>query len=272
MRCGQYGQGHINSLYYTYLNDTGSKIPEQLKYRSFLPLPFFIRTIQCCLMQERNGRLEKERLLKVTTPGLAAQLLALHDDVQPDEFNLTTEGCTIGRAALCDVVIYNRKEVSRLHARIEPDGPRFVIRDQNSANGTFVNGVRIRGPHVLQDRDAIGLGVPAPLLRFVDIDPTHVLSPRLTYEDKTMTFHLDEEPLSLTPQQFQLLSHLYQHAGQLCTRESCATAIWGRDYDPGLDAAALDRAVANLRRVLRQVKPDTELIQTRRGLGYVLDI
>lgn len=223
-------------------------------------------------MQIQNGRPDKEKSLKVATPALSAQLLALHDDVQPGEFDLTTEGCTIGRASLCDVVVSNRKEVSRLHARIEPDGPRFVIYDHASTNGTFVNGMRIREPHLLQDRDAIGLGVPARLLRFVDIDPTHVLAQRLTYDDRTMTFLLDNEPLILTPQQFQLLVHLYQHAGQLCTRESCATAIWGHDYDPGLDAGALDRAVANLRRALRKINPDADLIRTRRGLGFVLNI
>jgi DNA-binding response OmpR family regulator len=87
-----------------------------------------------------------------------------------------------------------------------------------------------------------------------------------------MTFYLEERPLSLTPQQFRLLSHLYQHAGEVCTRERCAEAIWGRDYDPGMDADALDRAIANLRAQLRQVDPDSDLIQTRRGLGYVLEL
>ena len=203
---------------------------------------------------------------------VSAQLIALHDDVQPREFVLSVGGCTIGRSDQCDIIIHNRKEVSRLHARVEPEGPRFAIHNHYSANGTFVNALRIQGPHLLQDRDAIGLGLPAPLLRFADADPTHVLAPRLTYDDMTMTFLLDGEPLLLTPQQLQLLIHLYQHAGQLCTRESCAIAIWGHNYDPGLDATALDRAVANLRRALRKIDPDADLIQTRRGLGYVLGI
>lgn len=203
---------------------------------------------------------------------ISAQLIALHDDVWPGKLNLSSKGCKIGRADICDVVVRNHKEVSRLHARIEPEGPRFVIHDHNSANGTFVNGVRIRKAHLLQDRDTIGLGLPAPLLRFADADPTYVLAPRLVYDDKMMRFLLDEKPLSLTPQQFQLLTYLYQHAGQVCSREGCAAAIWGHDYDPGLDAAALDRAIANLRQALRQVDPDADLIQTRRGLGYLLNV
>ena len=54
-----------------------------------------------------------------------------------------------------------------------------------------------------------------------------------------MRFSLDQQPIELTAAQFRLLTHLYQNAGNLCTRESCAAAIWGRDYDPGMDAAAL---------------------------------
>ena len=52
----------------------------------------------------------------------------------------------------------------------------------------------------------------------------------------TAPFFLDQQPLELTAAQFRLLSHLYQNVGNLCTRESCAAAIWGRDYDPGMDA------------------------------------
>ena len=199
-------------------------------------------------------------------------LVALNGDVQPAEYTLTSSmTCMIGRSPMCHIVVHDRKEVSRLHAQIEPDGPRFVLHDK-SANGTFVNGVRITEPHVLADRDRIGLGIPAALLRFIDKDRTYIVEPRLTYDEKTMRFYLDEEPLELTPQQFQLLSHLYRHAGEVCTRESCAEAIWGRDYDPGMDADALDRAIANLRARLRQVDPTADLVQTRRGLGYVLEL
>src|SRR5256885_2092029 len=68
------------------------------------------------------------------------------------------------------------------------------------------------------------------------------------------------------------LRYLLHDAGNLCTRESCAAAIWGRDYDPGMDAAALDRAIANLRRLLRQIDPSSDAFQTQRGLGYLLKL
>ena len=124
---------------------------------------------------------------------------------------------------------------------------------------------------MLQDEDQIGLSKPAPLLLFVDADPTDFISSQLRYDERFMTFFLDKKLLDLTPAQFRVLFHLYQHAGAVCTRESCAEALWGREYDPGLDAEALDRAISNLRQKLREIRPEAEMIKTARGLGYVLD-
>jgi DNA-binding winged helix-turn-helix (wHTH) protein len=190
--------------------------------------------------------------------------------VQPAKFILMNDVCTIGRSSQCDIAIES-KTVSRLHAKVERDGLRYVLYDVHSANGTFVNGRRLRDPHLLEDEDQIGLSKPTPLLLFIDADSTDFISNQLRYDARLMTFFLIEKPLELTPAQFRLLYHLYQHAGDVCTRESCAEALWGREYDPGLDAEALDRAISNLRGKLREIRPEAELIKTARGLGYVLD-
>jgi DNA-binding response OmpR family regulator len=201
----------------------------------------------------------------------SARLLALSDDIQPTEILLDGDVYTLGRSPLCQIVI-PRSIVSRLHAKIERDGPRYQLVDAGSANGTFLNGKRISAPHVLGDRDLIGLGAATAVLRFVDPDPTLVPVTRLRYDERQMVFSLGNTPLDLTPAQFRLLHHLYQFAGEVCTRESCAAALWGHDYDPGLDADALDRAFSSLRTHLRRVDPDADLIETRRGLGYVLNL
>jgi len=198
-----------------------------------------------------------------------AQVLALDPGVTPQEVTLEADGCVIGRAASCHIII-RQKLVSRLHARIECNGPRFMLIDTNSANGTFVNRRRIREPHLLQHDDIIGLGSPEPLLRFLDPDPTYRPANQLRYDERAMLFILGNQPLDLTPTQFRLLHHLYHHAGDTCSRESCAQALWGRNYEPGLDAGALDQAFNSLRRALRKADPDHDLIQTRRGLGYTL--
>lgn len=201
----------------------------------------------------------------------AARLLALHEDVQPAEIVLEADVYSLGRSPLCQIVV-QRSIVSRLHAKIERDGPRYQLVDAGSANGTFLNGKRLSAPHVLSDRDLIGLGAATAVLRFVDPDPTVVPTVRLRYDERQMVFTLGNTPLDLTPAQFRLLHHLYQFAGEVCTRESCAAALWGHDYDPGLDADALDRAFSSLRSQLRRIDPDADLIETRRGLGYVLHL
>jgi DNA-binding winged helix-turn-helix (wHTH) protein len=192
------------------------------------------------------------------------------DLVEPDKFILMNDVCTIGRSPTCDIVIKS-KTVSRLHAKIERDGPHYILYDTHSANGTFVNGRRLQEQHVLEDDDQIGLSKSAPLLFFMDADPTEFISGQLRYDARIMTFFLNEKLLELTPAQFRLLHYLFQHAGDVCTRESCAEALWGREYEPGLDADALDRAISNLRQKLREVSPEAELIKTARGLGYILD-
>ncbi|GAB4443076.1 MAG: hypothetical protein Kow0031_25240 [Anaerolineae bacterium] len=207
-------------------------------------------------------------------PSLAehGQVLALHPDVQPDELLLSSEVCTIGRSPLvCQVIVENNKIVSRVHAKIERQGPRYVLLDANSVNGTFVNGRRIYEAHLLADGDQIGLGSPTALLRFNDPDPTIPILSRLTYNEQTLAFAFNKQPLELSPNQFRLLHHLYQHAGEVCTQESCAEAVWGKDYHSYSDTA-LHREIANLRKKLRQLDPDVEdMIQTRKGQGYVLD-
>jgi DNA-binding response OmpR family regulator len=200
--------------------------------------------------------------------GPAPRLVALEPDVQPADLLLETDACTLGRSALCEVVV-PRETVSRLHARIVREGPRFLLHDAGSANGTFVNGERLAGPHLLADRDRIGLGGPAPLLRYADPDPTVIAGARLRYDERTMRFSLGAEPVDLTPNEFRLLRELHAHAGQVRTREQCAEAIWGPDYAPGWESDALDRVVSNLRGKLRRLDP-AEIIRTRPGVGYEL--
>lgn len=196
-------------------------------------------------------------------------LFALHPDVTPQEFVLRQQAVTLGRDPHGNLVI-NSPLVSRLHARITADGPRFLLRDAGSVNGTYVNGSRLTEARPLADNDMIGLGSRAAILRYVDPDPTLPSHENLRYDEARMVFALGAQDLELTPHQFRLLMHLYQSAGQVCSRERCAQILWGRDYDPGLDAAALDQAITSLRAALRRIDPQNTMIQTRRGLGYEL--
>jgi DNA-binding response OmpR family regulator len=111
------------------------------------------------------------------------------------------------------------------------------------------------------------------MLRFSDPDPTDVVARRLYYNSRSMAFFLKQQLLDLTPAEFRLLHHLYQHTGDVCTRERCAEVIWQREYDPGPDDEGLDRIISNIRRKIRQLDPTidpADMVKTRRGLGYEL--
>lgn len=203
---------------------------------------------------------------------LNVQIVALQQAiVTPHEITLSEEIYTIGRIPSCNIVV-RHPLTSRLHARIERQGPRYILADMGSANGTYINGKRIVEGHLLQHDDVISLGMLAGMLRFVDPDSTLRSASVLQYDERTMQFMLGGSALQISPMQFRLLRYLYQHAGDVCSRESCAQAIWGHDYDPGMDASALDQAFSSLRRTLRQAAPNANLIETRRDLGYVLKL
>jgi predicted component of type VI protein secretion system len=72
-------------------------------------------------------------------------------------FPLTKDELSLGRDISNDIVI-NDAEVSRHHARIYRQAGGFVLEDTGSTNGTFVNGQRLMGPHMLRPGEMILLG------------------------------------------------------------------------------------------------------------------
>ena len=48
--------------------------------------------------------------------------------------------------------------VSRKHAEIVRRGERYLVRDMNTPNGTYVNGLRIRGEVALSEGDELRVG------------------------------------------------------------------------------------------------------------------
>lgn len=73
--------------------------------------------------------------------------------------SLTSLELSVGRAADNRVVL-NDTQVSGHHALIRPTSQGYVLIDQNSTNGSFVNGQRLPAntPRLLQPRDTIRLG------------------------------------------------------------------------------------------------------------------
>ena len=63
----------------------------------------------------------------------------------------------IGRAEECHLCILSSL-ISRKHVLLTNSGGRVTIADGGSRNGTFVNGVRLEAPGLLEDGDSILLG------------------------------------------------------------------------------------------------------------------
>lgn len=72
-------------------------------------------------------------------------------------FPLGYEVITIGRHGDNDIILTD-PQVSRHHAEVYVQGGRWIIRDLESANGTFVNGQRIVEPHLLHHADVVRVG------------------------------------------------------------------------------------------------------------------
>jgi predicted component of type VI protein secretion system len=85
---------------------------------------------------------------------------------QPGQtYPLEQDSLTLGRDPHNDIVITD-PQVSRQHARILRQGDLMVIEDAGSTNGTFVNGMRLTGPHALANGDVIGLGDAVTLVYY----------------------------------------------------------------------------------------------------------
>jgi hypothetical protein len=72
-------------------------------------------------------------------------------------FELNKKEISIGRDIANDFVI-NDAEVSRKHARLILEEDRYKIEDLNSTNGTYIDGQRLIGPHLMAIGEIIMFG------------------------------------------------------------------------------------------------------------------
>jgi hypothetical protein len=94
--------------------------------------------------------------------------------------------CRLGRDPRGDLAFTSALPfVSRQHARIyalsNSDGSTFMLTDEQSRHGVFVNGTRIDAPYTLLDGDQIGLGISRSMLLFERLAVTG--EPSDTWED-----------------------------------------------------------------------------------------
>ena len=105
-----------------------------------------------------NKTIEVEAKELPSTPPPPPITLIMRKGPKPgQQFTFTQDIIALGRRDDNDVVI-DDSQISRRHASLSWEEGEFVLRDLGSANGTFLNAVRITEPHALREGDAIGLG------------------------------------------------------------------------------------------------------------------
>ena len=101
---------------------------------------------------------------RAVAPTVAARLVSLASDDMGREVILADRESSIGRDPNSTIVL-GHTSASRQHAQIFRDEDRYLVVDQRSANGTFVNGERIDRAR-LQSGDEVAFGSSA--FRFLE--------------------------------------------------------------------------------------------------------
>lgn len=90
-------------------------------------------------------------------PATTHQLIMRSGPTPEKVYELTQPVIFIGRDFGNELVI-NDPEVSRRHARLTAQTGGYILEDMGSTNGTFVNGQRLLGPHLLRPGELISFG------------------------------------------------------------------------------------------------------------------
>ena len=86
----------------------------------------------------------------------------------------------------------------------------------------------------------------------------------LDFVKKTVT--RNSVPIDLTSKEYELLECLVRHPNVIMSREQIRDHIWDFDYEG--ESNIIDVLVKNIRKKLQ----NPEIIQTKRGMGYVFKI
>lgn len=99
----------------------------------------------------------KERLPSQAARGRIVVIESSSPDPEPGDSYTIGEKIVIGRNNRSDIVVAD-SFVSAQHARIYLKEEQYWLEDLNSANGTFLNDVRVKQPTVLVNGDKIRVG------------------------------------------------------------------------------------------------------------------
>jgi pSer/pThr/pTyr-binding forkhead associated (FHA) protein len=102
-------------------------------------------------------QMERPRAGRPAAAGRTALLVVRQGKEPGRTYEVRKDRMTIGRSRESDIFLEDLA-VSRLHTTIgRDDQGRYIVRDENSANGTFVNGQRVT-EQVLEEGDELQVG------------------------------------------------------------------------------------------------------------------
>ncbi|MCM1988678.1 response regulator transcription factor [Oceanirhabdus seepicola] len=89
----------------------------------------------------------------------------------------------------------------------------------------------------------------------------------LLVDKNARVVHLGNEPLDLSPIEYDLLLYLIENKNKACSRDSILNKVWGYDYYGN------ERTVdTHINRLRIKLKSKSGIIKTVRGFGYRLEI
>ncbi len=203
-------------------------------------------------------------------------LLIIYDKTTGERWErlLAEDTLVIGREEDCDLTLPDR-QISRRHATISREGERYLLRDEHSRNGTFLNEALVTAPRLLQDGDEIGVASRYRIV-FVGSEATAPLyragpSRRGLYLDRSshrVWVDGTEVDPPLSAAQYQLLAYLYDRAGTIVNRDEVIGVVWRDEAAEGITDQAIDALVRRLRERLAENGSTFQYIETVRGQGF----
>jgi DNA-binding winged helix-turn-helix (wHTH) protein len=109
-----------------------------------------------------------------------------------------------------------------------------------------------------------------PQVSALALPPQPIAVGGLAVDPIRRSVHLDGREIELNTREFDLLTLLARHPGQVFTRAQLLDLIWPRDFD-GADRT-VDVLVARLRHKLGESRHSQRLVLTVQGVGYKLAV
>lgn len=209
------------------------------------------------------------------SPDLAYMLLSRSDD--PDvsrRVDLVGPATWLGRPAPDergpDFIELDLPNISRKHARIVREGAAYRLENWKGRLGVGLYERRLEAgqSHLLRHGDRFRIpdgDGPQFRLAFLLIDQTHVLP--FEVESQRPNVRIFGVDVKCSPLEYRLISHLQQHAGQLCRYDDVIAHLWpdriGRKEQ-------LEVLLSELRKKLQAASGGFTFIQVFRGEGICL--